>query len=229
METQLMAMLLLVQGNSPSRISELSMLELSNICSQTLDWGICNSWLAWCVDFWGLLTKVSCTHSTVSANGPGQAVRFAAHRQPLCWNFFVRRWFCVVLSPKPLLQHHNWLSFDKFLDTERFLILCPCHVSSWLPPSSETCKYTMVPITQTNLERYSTYCYAPFCCACLGCCTAKFGISGGTYELPCIPWNFLSNKNPLEVWPEFTKQTSVICTKLVITKGLIWNDRPGTS
>jgi hypothetical protein len=26
----------------------------------------------------------------------------------------------------------------------------------------------------------------PFCCACLGYCTAKFGGSRGTYELPCI-------------------------------------------
>ena len=37
-------------------------------------------------DFWGLLTNVSRTRSTVSADGPGRPVRFAAHRQPLCWN-----------------------------------------------------------------------------------------------------------------------------------------------
>jgi len=37
--------------------------------------------------FWGLLTNVSRTRSTVSANGPGRLLRFAAHRQPLCWNF----------------------------------------------------------------------------------------------------------------------------------------------
>jgi hypothetical protein len=53
---------------------------------QTLGWGICNSWLAQC-DFWGLLTNVSHTHSTVSVDGPGRPVRFATHRQPLCWNF----------------------------------------------------------------------------------------------------------------------------------------------
>jgi hypothetical protein len=33
------------------------------------------------------------------------------------------------------------------------------------------------------LYRYST---APFCCVCLGCCAAEFGISRGTYELANI-------------------------------------------
>ena len=36
-----------------------------------------------------------------------------------------------------------------------------------------------------NLESFSTYWYAPFSCVCLGCCAAEFGISGGTYKLPC--------------------------------------------
>jgi hypothetical protein len=54
---------------------------------QTLDWGICNSWLARCVDFWGLLTKVSRTRSTVSVDGPRPPVGFAALRQSFCWNF----------------------------------------------------------------------------------------------------------------------------------------------
>jgi len=43
--------------------------------------------LARVVDFWGLLTNASRTRSTVSADGPGRPLRFAAHRQPLCWNF----------------------------------------------------------------------------------------------------------------------------------------------
>ena len=37
-------------------------------------------------------------------------------------NCFVWRWFCVVHDPKPPLHSHNWLSFGKFQDTERFLI-----------------------------------------------------------------------------------------------------------
>jgi len=43
--------------------------------------------LARVVDFWGLLTNASRTRSTVSADGPGRPLRFAAHSQPLCWNF----------------------------------------------------------------------------------------------------------------------------------------------
>ena len=43
--------------------------------------------LARFVDFWGLLTNASRTRSTVSADLPGRPLRFAAHRQPLCWNF----------------------------------------------------------------------------------------------------------------------------------------------
>jgi hypothetical protein len=35
----------------------------------------------------------------------------------------------------------------KFQDTERFLILCPRHVSSRLPAGGETCKYATVPST----------------------------------------------------------------------------------
>jgi hypothetical protein len=43
-------------------------------------------------------------------------------------NCFVHRWFCVVHGPKPPMHHHNWLSFGKLQDTERFFIPCPCHV-----------------------------------------------------------------------------------------------------
>jgi hypothetical protein len=66
-------------------------------------------------------------------------------------NCFVRRWLCAVHGPKPPLHRHNWLSFGKFQDTERFLIPCPRHVSSRLPSSGETCKYATAPITQKNL------------------------------------------------------------------------------
>jgi hypothetical protein len=82
-------------------------------------------------------------------------------------NCFVRMWFCVVLGPKPPLHFHNWLSFGKFQDTKSFLIPCSRHVLSRLPPSGETCKYAMARITPTNLERFSTYWRAPFCCLSL--------------------------------------------------------------
>jgi len=97
--------------------------------------------------------------------------------------FSVLPYRCSICPPLVMGQMSI---FGKFQDTERFLIPCPHHVWSWLPPSSETCKYATALSTQKNLERFSTYWYAPFCCVFLGCCAAKFGSSGGTYELPCI-------------------------------------------
>ena len=95
---------------------------------------------------------------------------------------FVCRWFCVVHDPKLPLHSHNWLSFGKFQDTERFLIHCERHFSSRLPRSGGTCKYAKAPSTKKNLERFSTYWYAPFCRVCLGCCAFEFGNPGGTCE-----------------------------------------------
>jgi hypothetical protein len=84
-------------------------------------------------------------------------------------NCFAHTWFCVILHPKPPLHRHNWLISSKFQDKERFPISCPRHVSSRLPPSGESRKYAMALITHTNLERFFTYWYAPFCCVCRGC------------------------------------------------------------
>jgi hypothetical protein len=60
----------------------------------------------------------------------------------------------------------------------------PCFIMT--APSGETCKYTLVPIIQANMERFSTYWYAPFCNVFFGCCAAKFVSSGGTCQLPFI-------------------------------------------
>jgi hypothetical protein len=97
-------------------------------------------------------------------------------------NCFVCRWFCVVHDLKPPLHSHNWLSFGKFQDTERFLIHCERHFLSRLLSSGGTWKYAKASSTKKNLERFSTYWYAPFCCVCLGCCAVEFGNPGGTYE-----------------------------------------------
>ena len=75
------------------------------------------------------------------------AVTLLEFHAPLT-NCFVRMWFCAVHSPKPPLHRHNWLSFGKFQETERFLILRSRHVSSRLPPSNEICKYTTAPSTK---------------------------------------------------------------------------------
>ena len=63
-------------------------------------------------------------------------------------NCFVCRWLCAVHDPKPPLYIHNWLSFGKFQDTERFLIHCERHFSSRLPPSGGTWKYAKAPSTK---------------------------------------------------------------------------------
>jgi hypothetical protein len=54
--------------------------------------------LARCVDFWGFLTNVSRTRWRVSADGPCRLVHFAAHRQPLLWNFMYRSWIVLSVS-----------------------------------------------------------------------------------------------------------------------------------
>jgi len=91
------------------------------------------------------------------------------------------------LCNKQYISNYQIVVFDSWLIqyTERFLIPCPRHVSSRLPPSGETCKYATTPSTQKTLGRFSIYWLTPFCCVCFGCCAAEFGTSGGTYELPC--------------------------------------------
>ena len=76
-----------------------------------------------------------------------QAATLLEFHVPLT-NSFVRRCFCAVHDPKPPLHRHNWLSFGKFQDPERFLIHCERHFSSRLPPSGGTCKCAKAPSTE---------------------------------------------------------------------------------
>ena len=76
-----------------------------------------------------------------------QAATLLEFHVPLT-NCFVHMWRCVLHGPKPPLHRHNWLSLANS-KTEFFLIHCPRHVSSRLPPSGETCKYATAPITQS--------------------------------------------------------------------------------
>jgi len=80
-----------------------------------------------------------------------QAATMLEFHVPLT-NCFVRRWFCALHGPKPPLHCHNWLSFGKFQDTERFLIHCAGHFSSRLPRSVGTCKYAKAPSTKKTLR-----------------------------------------------------------------------------
>ena len=80
-----------------------------------------------------------------------QAATLLEFHVPLT-NCFVRRWFCAVHGPKPPLHRHNWLSYGKFQDKERFLIHCARHFLSRLPPSGGTCKYAKAPSTKKTLR-----------------------------------------------------------------------------
>ena len=92
-----------------------------------------------------------------------QAATLLEFQVPLT-NCFVRRWFCAVHGPKPPLHHHNWLSFGKFQDTERFLI--PVHgiFRHDYPLAVEPASTPRPLVQKKNFERFSTYWYALLPC-----------------------------------------------------------------
>ena len=102
-----------------------------------------------CSICWLLCAPYKCFSHTLDSFGrwprpassfrSAQAATLLEFHVPLT-NCFVRMWFCAVHGPKPPLHRHNWLSFGKFQDTERFLIHC-----ALLPPSGGTCKYAKAP------------------------------------------------------------------------------------
>ena len=145
--------------------------------------------LTWVVDFWGLLTNASRTRSTVSADGPRRPLRFAAHRQPLCWNFMYHSRIVLSVGGSVWYMIRNLrctVTIDSVLANSKtqnaFLFIVNAIFSSRLPPSGGTCRYTKAPSTKKNLERFSIYWYVPFCRVCLGCCAVEFGNPGETYE-----------------------------------------------
>ena len=140
-----------------------------------------------------------------------QAANLLEFHVPLT-NCFVRRWFCAVHGPKPPLHRHNWPSFGKFQDTERFLIHCARHFSSRLPPSGGTCKYANAPSTKKKLREIL---YLLIC-----------------FFLPCLSWLLRSQvrKFQRDLWitlyitcccvfgPSFRHlKNSVSCPKMQVT------------
>jgi hypothetical protein len=156
---------------------------------QTLDWGIRNSRLASVCWLLRAPDKVSRTRLTVLAEGLSWPVRFAVHRQPLCWNFLYhsRTVLSVGGSVRYLVRNFCWtVTVDSGLANSKTknAFLSPvlamfCH--DW----PLAVKPAGTPRRLMNLERFYTYWYAPFCCVCLDCCCPEFGSSWGTYELPC--------------------------------------------
>jgi hypothetical protein len=126
------------------------------------------------------------------ADGSGRSVRFAARMQPLCWNFLYHS--SIILSVGGSVWYlvrnlrftitivsglANSRTQNAFLTPVLAMFRRDC------PLPVEPAKYVMVPDSQTNLERFSTYWYDIFCCIFLECCAVEFGRSGGTYELLC--------------------------------------------
>jgi len=155
---------------------------------QTLDWDICNSQLARFIDFWGLLKNIFRTRSTVSADGPSRPLHFAAHRQPLCWNFMYHTWIVLSIGGSVRYMVRNLrctVTIDSVLANSKtqnaFLFTVHAIFRHDYPLVVEPAS-TPRPLVPKNLLRFSTYWYAPFCCVCLGCCAVEFGSSGGTHE-----------------------------------------------
>jgi len=140
------------------------------------------------VDFWGLLTNVSRTRSTVSADGPGRPLRFTAHRQPLCWNFMYHSRIVLSVGGSVRYMVRNLrctVTIDSVLANSKtqnaFLFTVHAIFRHDYPLAVEPAS-TPRPLLQKNFERFSTYWYSRFCPVCLGCCAVEFGISGGIYE-----------------------------------------------
>jgi hypothetical protein len=89
---------------------------------------------------------------------------------------------CSICPPLVMRQMSNLAILANFKTQNGFLFPVhamfrhDCHLAI-KPASTPRC---LVHIK--NLERFSTYLYAPFCCVCLGCSAADFGSSGGNYE-----------------------------------------------
>jgi hypothetical protein len=143
-------------------------------------------------DFWGLLTNVSRQRSTVLTDGPYQPVHFAAHRQPLCWNFMYHSgislsvggsvWY-IVRNLHCTITTDSVLANSKTQNTLLFPVHAMFHHNCPLAVKPASMPWRLV---HKKTWRFSTNWHAPFCCVCLGCCAAEFGSSGGTYKLPCI-------------------------------------------
>jgi len=138
---------------------------------------------------WGLLTNASRTRSTVSANRPRWPLCFAAHRQPLCWNFMYhsRIVLSVCGSVRYMIRHLCCtVTIDSVLANSKtpnaFLFTVNAIFCHNYPQAVEPASTPRPLVQKKNLERFSIFWYAPFCHVCLGCCAVEFGNPGGTYE-----------------------------------------------
>jgi len=138
---------------------------------------------------WGLLTNASRTRSKFSAVGSGRPLRFAAHRQPLCWNFMYHSRIILSVGGSVWSMIRNLrctVTIDSVLANSKthnaFLFTVNTIFRHDYPLAVEPVSTTRPLVQKKNLERFSIYWCASFCRVCLGCCAVEFGNPGGTYE-----------------------------------------------
>ena len=128
------------------------------------------------------------SHLCVNILPASRPLRFAAHRQPLCWNFMYHSRIVLSVGGSVRYMVRNLrctVTIDSVLANSKtqndFLFTVHAIFRHDYPLTVEPAS-TQRHLVQKNFARFSTYWYAPFCRVCLGCCAVKFGSSGGTYE-----------------------------------------------
>ena len=119
----------------------------------------------------------------------GRPLRFAAHRQPLSWNFMYHSRIVLSVGSSVRYMIRNLrctVTIDSVLANSKtqnaFLFTVHAIFRHDYPLAVEPASTPRSLLQKKNFERFCTYWYAPFCRVCLGCCAVEFGISGGTYE-----------------------------------------------
>ena len=143
-------------------------------------------WLLWAPD-----KRFSHTLNSLGQR-PGQPVRFAVHRQPLCWNFMYHSW--IVLSIGGSVWYMVWnlhctVTVDSVLANSKTqnAFLFPVHTMFRLDcPLAVKPASTPWRLVHKKTWRDSLPIDMLLSAGCLGCCAAKFGSSRETYELRCI-------------------------------------------
>ena len=83
---------------------------------------------------------------------------------------------------KPLLLHLDLTQFWQIPRQNAFLFTVNAIFLHDYPLAVDLGSTQRPLVKKKNLERFSTYWYAPFCHVCLGCCAVEFRNPGGTYE-----------------------------------------------
>ena len=125
----------------------------------------------------------------VRAHRPGRSVRFAAHRQPLCWNFMYHSrivlsvggsvWY-MIRNLRCKVTIDSVLANSKTQNAFLFTVNAICRHDYPLAVEPGSTPRPLVQKKKLGEILYLLICF--FCRVCLGCCAVEFGNPGGTYE-----------------------------------------------